>query len=92
MNPSKGSGCIYCPRILPAHFREYTATEISDYCHQAGFKIEKLTFENYFDYRYTLHSNGSFTERRLNRLINILYSVSPYSLRPGLCFVIRSNE
>ena len=76
----------------PAHFREYTATEICDYCHQAGFKVESMTIENYFDYRYRNHANGSFSKKGLYRIINILYSVLPSSLRPGLCFVIRSNK
>ena len=73
----------------PAHFREYTAQEISGFCEQAGFRIEQRTFENYFDYRYTDHANGSCTRNGRNRLVNILYSVLPSSFRPGLCFVIR---
>ena len=76
----------------PAHYREYTAAEITGYCHQAGFTIEKMTFENYFDYRYTNHSNGVFSERKINRLVNILYSILPYSWRPGLCFVIKTRK
>jgi len=76
----------------PAHFREYTAAELSDYFHQTGFIIEQMTFENYFDYRYTLHSKGSAAKRKINRLINILYGVLPCSLRPGLCFVVKSKK
>ena len=49
----------------PAHFREYTASEISNYCRQAGFAIKRMSFENYFDYRYTNHAYGDYSERKI---------------------------
>lgn len=73
----------------PSHFREYTAREMTRYCQQAGLKIESATVENYFDYRYTNHVNGSFSEKKAYRWINVLYGILPASLRPGLCFVVR---
>ncbi|MEA2061528.1 MAG: ATP-binding cassette domain-containing protein [Thermodesulfobacteriota bacterium] len=72
----------------PAHFREYTAAEISEYATQAGFEILDMTFENYFDYRYVDHGQGKFTKKERYRFINILYSMMPKSLRPGMCFVL----
>lgn len=75
----------------PAHFREYTADELAEYCHQAGFNIEKMSIENYFDYRYRNHADGHTTKTEFYRLLNILYNILPSSLRTGLCFVIRSD-
>lgn len=75
----------------PAHFREYTADELSEYFHQAGFSIEKMSIENYFDYRYRNHANGNSSRTEIYRLLNIFYSIMPASLRTGLCFVVRSG-
>lgn len=80
----------------PAHFREYTADELAEYCRRAGFSIDKMSFENYFDYRYRNHANdGSETDgpsgkTEIYRLLNTVYDILPSSLRPGLCFVIRA--
>ncbi len=71
----------------PAHYREYTAAELSRYLVQAGFEVKESSFENYFDYRFTGHGQGDNTERRSLKLINTIYSMLPGSLRPGLCFV-----
>ena len=76
----------------PGHFREYTAAEISDYCRKAGLEIVDMTFENYFDYRYIEHANGQLTKKSKYRLINIIYSMLPKSLRPGMCFVLKNKN
>jgi SAM-dependent methyltransferase len=73
----------------PSHFREYTAAEIVNYCAQAGFAIEDISIQNYFDYRYTDHVGKVCVRRSFNRLINIAYDLLPSSLRAGLCFVVR---
>jgi len=73
----------------PGHFREYTSDEIYGYCHKAGFKVIDMTFENYFDYRYIEHANGKLSKKSRYRLVNILFSILPRSLRPGMCFVLK---
>ena len=75
----------------PAHFREYTVSEISDYCSQAGFEILGMTFENYFDYRYINHADEHLEKKERYRLVNWFYSLLPRSLRPGMCFVLTSK-
>lgn len=75
----------------PAHFREYTAEELTDYCKEAGFQIVEKTIKNYFDYRYREHADGSPEKKSSYRLLNIMFDILPSSLRPGLCFVIRSD-
>lgn len=75
----------------PAHFREYTKEELADYCHNAGFSIEKVSVENYFDYRYRNHADGTASKTKFYRLLNVFYNILPSSLRTGLCFVIRSG-
>ena len=76
--------------LVPSHFREYTVDEVRDYCRHTGFEIEKMTFENYFDYRYRIDSSGGFKKRNFYRIINIFYRFLPHSFWPGLCFVVRS--
>jgi len=46
-------GLISVDIYNPGHFREYTSSEIADYCTGAGFDIERMTCENYFDYRFS---------------------------------------
>ena len=76
----------------PGHFKEYTASEISDYCCKAGFEIKEMSFENYFDYRYIDHANGQLTKKSRYRLVNMLYSMLPKHLRPGIGFIIKHKN
>jgi len=78
--------------LKPAHFREYTADEISDYCSKAGFKILDMTFENYYDYRYIHHEDGHLEKKEWYRVVNLCYSLFPRSLRPGMCFILSSDS
>jgi hypothetical protein len=76
--------------LNPAHFREYTRTELAGYCRNSGFFIERSTFENYFDFRYADHAIGSASKRRVRGLANAMYRILPGPLKPGLCFVVRN--
>jgi SAM-dependent methyltransferase len=75
----------------PNHFREYTMDELTDYCLQVGYKIEEKSVNNYFDYGYRNHIYNSSEVTNRYRLINLFYKLLPSSMRPGLCFVIRSG-
>jgi SAM-dependent methyltransferase len=76
----------------PAHFREYTARELEFYCRDAGFDIEVLSFENYFDYRYSHHSGDAVVEHKLYGVVNLFYSLVLPSMRPGLSTVVRLTQ
>ena len=43
----------------PAHFREYTVRELTDYAQLVGLEVEKSLYGSYFDYRYKGHSKPS---------------------------------
>jgi len=76
----------------PIHFKEYTASEISDYCSKAGFEIKEMSFDNYFDYRYIEHANGQLTKKSRYRLVNMIYSMLPKYLRPGIGFILKHKN
>jgi hypothetical protein len=76
----------------PEHFKEYTASEISDCCCKAGFEIKEMSFENYFDYRYIEHANGQLTKKSRYRLVNMIYSMLPKYLRPGIGFILKHKN
>jgi hypothetical protein len=86
------SSLISGNRPDPEHFKEYNASEISDYCCKAGFEIKEMSFENYFDYRYIDHANGQLTKKSRYRIVNMLYSMLPKHLRPGLCFILKHKN
>ena len=74
----------------PAHFREYTAAELSRYCEQSGFVVTHRAHTNYFDYRYPAWTSpGQPLQRR--RWLNRLYRILPGSLRPGLFFIAKPD-
>jgi len=76
----------------PGHFREYTAREIKDYCQRTGFEVISMTFENYFDYRYIDHANQRLSKKNRYWLVNVLFSILPESMRPGMCFTLRKAQ
>lgn len=45
----------------PAHFREYTANELRDYCQKAQLDVEKIYYQNYFIRRAST-SHAIFTK------------------------------
>ncbi len=73
----------------PAHFREYTRKELLRFCEGSNLIVENISYENYFDYRFHIHGNGSFSNKPLNRVINYFYTIAPRSLAPGLTCVAR---
>lgn len=73
----------------PAHFREYTASELREYSRTTGFDVLEQSAEAYFDYRYADHARGSSRPRRALAPLNWLYRIVPGSMRPGLCYVLR---
>lgn len=77
--------------LSPAHFREYTMKELSLYCRQCGLQIVEKSHENYFDYRYTDHTNGEYSFKKVNGLVNTFYRLMPKSMKPGLCLVIKKE-
>jgi SAM-dependent methyltransferase len=81
---------ISVDRKNPSHFREYTAKELREICTEAGFFVEELRFENYFDYRYANHAFGDFSFNPSYRIINFIYDILPDSFKPGLCCIVRA--
>ncbi len=76
----------------PTHYREYTYLELLDFCKSAELNVLSLTYENYFDYKYTNHLNNQITAHKLYRLINYLYDLLPRSFSPGLCCVAQNSK
>ncbi|THB73620.1 MAG: methyltransferase domain-containing protein [Desulfobacteraceae bacterium] len=76
----------------PSHFREYTLDELINYGRNLGFTIVEKGHENYFDYRYSLLNNGTFSFRKRRGLLNSFYRLVPAGGKPGLCMVLRLDK
>ena len=76
--------------LNPAHFREYTMAELERYSREAGFNILSTVTDNYFDYRYTNHTDGNFQKQAKFAWVNWLYTCMPRSLKPGITMVLES--
>lgn len=76
----------------PGHFREYTAAELVTYLKKAGFDIEHLSFENYFDFEYSDHIGDVVKRDKKRRFLNMLYQCLPGSLKPGLFIVAKKSS
>ena len=79
-------------RQNPSHFREYTKDEVIDYAKDAGFRVELSSYENYFDYRYTHHQDGTVKKNSFFALLSYVYALMPGSMKPGMTFVLRNSK
>lgn len=76
----------------PGHFREYTRSELAAYLTGNGFAIESFSYENYFDFQYSDHADESRLVRDGGRRrFNLLFSLLPGCLKPGMFFVARKT-
>jgi len=81
---------IRIQRDNPGHFREYTASELRQLLAGAGFSIERVWFEHYFDVRYARHETGREPPSLMaGALKNVLHRLVPPSLREGITILAR---
>lgn len=81
---------IRIQRENPGHFREYTARELRQLLAGAGFAVDRLWMEHYFDVRYAHHERGDEPPQLIaGALKNALYRLSPSSLREGITILAR---
>jgi 2-polyprenyl-3-methyl-5-hydroxy-6-metoxy-1,4-benzoquinol methylase len=84
---------IRVQRDNPGHFREYTASELRQVLVGAGFSIDRVWMQHYFDVRYARHESGSEPPRPIaGTLKNVLYRALPASLREGITILARRSE
>jgi SAM-dependent methyltransferase len=74
--------------LNPGHFREYTRKEIEASCRENGFRIRRMLYGNYFDYRYAFHGGVQLDYRPALRAVNAAYALCPGSFKPGMTFVL----
>ena len=77
--------------LNPAHFREYTLSELKHYSEQSNFSVQSSTIENYFDYRYTNHALGRCEKDARLAWVNRLYNWVPKKMKPGITMVLSKN-
>ena len=75
-------------KFNPGHFREYTKAELYTYAKNCGFKADKIYYGNYFDYRYSFAQSENGKKYKWLKIINFIYSILPFSLKPGITMII----
>jgi len=76
----------------PAHFREYTESELRAMCAEAGLMVEGCAHHALFDSRYRVRAGGGHRpdpDQLGGQVRNLVYRWLPPNLRPGLSFVLR---
>lgn len=73
----------------PAHFREYTAAELTRYCKASGLSILHRAHASYFDYQYPDDTAPDRPVKR-RRWLNRLYGYLPGTFKPGLFFIAQT--
>ena len=76
----------------PGHFREYTVKELQQYAVANGFEVVEYFYGNYFDYRYDSSDSMHAKKKPLHAIVNLLYSLCPASLKPGISMVMRRSD
>jgi len=75
-------------RRNPGHFREYTKSELIGYVKNCGLNLDTVYYGNYFSYQYAFNKHEKRKMYNLSKLVKLLYSILPSSLKPGITMIL----